>query len=291
MSDENPNPESQDTGSTETAESSAAESSTESSTETSSDSNLSDLTSDDNQGGDGWFGGDEDKDNKDSKSDSESETETNSDSDSETETDSNADKKSETETESVSDIAAVKKLIADSQPIPEGTDENLIKAARTELLLEESQAETAKLRSYLNQNPAELFTEEQKSELDEILNTKGADAYYQRRQEIEKQVVDARLNDPAFKEKSQAVSNQETYTKFLAENGISHENFKAARMAADVEAFNKKEITLDEFLKRTHSSYNRITKNIHKGDTVPKVVKGTSSKSGAPKGKDTWFGG
>ena len=286
-----------ETTETQVPESSAAEtteSSTEATTEKGSEesgSNLNDLTSDKNQeGGDSWYGGNEDE-SGDREKDSNNESKTESDSESETENKSDSDSETETETEtvSVSSTDDVKKLITDNQPIPDGTDENLVKAARAELLLEESKAETAKLRSYLNQNPAELFTEEQKSELDEILNTKGADAYYERRKEIEKQVVDARLNDPAFKEKSQAVSNQETYTKFLGDNGISHENFKAARMAADVEAFNKKEITLDEFLKRTHASYNRMTKNIHKGDTPPKIVKGTTSKSTGPKGKDSWF--
>ena len=260
-------PESQETGATETTEKDGG------------NSQLADLTSGSKGGDDdsAWFG---DGDSKGSESETES-SESSSESESETETSSAA---------PVSDIADVKKLIKEQGQIPEGTDENLIKAARAELLYEEAQAETAKLRSYLNQNPAELFTEEQKAELKEILDTKGEDAWYDRRKQMEQEVVEKRLNDPAFKENSQAVSNQSTYAKFLTENKINHENFVNARLQVDVDAFNKKEITLDEFLKRTKASYDRMTKNIHKGDTPPKIVKGTSSKTGTPAEKDVWYG-
>ena len=279
MSDENPNPAAE-TAAAATPESTGSE--TESSTESKGDSNLNDLTDGGKDGDDAWFGDGDNKSN--SNSDTEEDKDKSSESSSESETET------ETETASVSDVSDVKKLITDGTPIPEGTDENLVKAARAELLLEESQAETAKLRSYLNQNPAELFTEEQKTELKEILDTKGEDAWYERRKQLEAEVVEKRLNNPEFKEKSQAVLNQEAYNKFLVDNKINHQNFVNARLQVDVDAFNKKEITLDEFLKRTKASHDRMTKNIHKGDTPAKVVRGSSSKTGTPQEKDVWFG-
>ena len=293
---------------TETPKETGAAASTESS------DSLANLASD--EGADSWTGENEGGDNKDEdsskkdegnnddsseSSDSDSTTESDSESETETGTETEEGKDGETsETETPADIAAVKELITKGEPVPESTDKNLVKAARAELLYEEAQAETAKLRSYLNQNPAELFTEEQKAELSEILDTgtdkeEAQEKWYKRRKEMEQEVIDSRLNNPEFKEKAKAVAEEDAYKKFRADNKVTHENLKAATLHSDVVAYNKGKngeeggITRDEFLKRCLANYKKLKGNIHKGDTPPKVVKGSSAKSSASKG-DTWHG-
>lgn len=278
---------------TSTAESKAADDSL---------ANLSD------EGGDSWTGesNDENKDEKKDGDDADNADDSSESSDSDSTTESDSESESETETgsdktdESPKDIAAVKELITKGEPVPDSTDANLLKAARAELLYEEAQAETAKLRSYLNQNPAELFTDEQKAELSEILDTgtdkeEAQEKWYQRRKEMEAEVIEKRLNNPEFKEKSQAVAEEEAYKKFRAEHKVTHENLKAATLHSDVVAYNKGKkgeeggITRDEFLKRCLANYKKLKGNIHKGDTPPKVVKGSSAKTNSAKG-DTWHG-
>ena len=230
------------------------------------------------------------------KTESKSETES-----SETESDSTSDK-SETETsESETDsenltaedmtVEKIKELISKTKPLPEGTDSNLIELAKTQMKLEDSEKERDKLREYLDNNAGELLTGKQKEELSTLLNTEGEDAYFAKRTALEKEAREARLNNPEFRAEATKLSRHETYEAYRKEHGLDDANFKRLVSAEDYDACEKKEITFEELLKRTHDTYKKVHsgERIFKGKPAPKKVEGSSSKgSSTVKGEWSW---
>ena len=225
---------------------------------------------------------------EDATSESSSETETGSDETPESESESASTETAESETDEDKPLTVedVKKLILGEQPIPDGVDATIVRCAKSEIRSEAAELTSEAYKKRIKDNPTELLTTEQKEELDTLFQAGDRAAYEARKEELISAAQEALDNDPELQKYREAVTTEQRVAlvkKLCKENGMSEEDFEKSVSLADFQAYKRKDLTLEEYFKRTHANWQaKSGKKIYKGETPPKVVKGTRSASATP---------
>ena len=185
-------------------------------------------------------------------------------------------------------VDEIKDLINKESEIPTGTDETLIELARTQLQLDVAVQERESLKANLKQDPAQLLTDEQRAEIEELNSTKGFTAARALADKYEKEALDKTLNNEELTAQALKIERQKELTSFLTENKVSFHNFKNAVLESNKKALADGTITFNEFCKRTHNVLKKISpETIQKKKDVPDIKKsGRQSKADGKAGKN-----
>ena len=241
-----------------------------------SDNKDSDNKDDKDKDSDNKDDKDKDSDDKDDKDEDDKDKDSD-DKDDKDEDDKDKDKDDDKDSKDLT-LEEVKLLVKGEKDLPEGTDENLIKLARSELRHEALEKENASLKNHLKADPTKLLTEEQLAEIAEKAST-DFDAAYELRKKYETEALEKATNNPEV----QKIQREEEMRQFLKENKISFAQFRGAVLDSTKQALASREITFQEFMSKTLETYRRINPDsVKKGDKVPDTQKkGRSSKLGS----------